>query len=113
MVAYGVAILCVLSLTVGQILLKIGATAMAESDSFFAIKPAAIFFAVMCLYGVTAVAWFWVLQKAELGRIYPLTALAFILVPLGSYFVLGERFQPQYFVGVVMILAGIVIVLKA
>jgi len=93
--------------------LKIGATAMAESGSFFAIKPAAIFFAVMCLYGVTAVVWFWMLQKAELGRVYPLTALAFFLVPLGSYFVLGERFQPQYFVGVAMILAGIVIVLKA
>ena len=113
MVTYGVAILCVLGLAVGQILFKISATALAESGSFFAIKPAAIFFATMCLYVVTAAAWVWVLQKAELGRVYPLMALAFILVPLGSYFFFGERFQPLYFVGVAMIIAGIGIVLKA
>jgi len=113
MVTYGVAILCVLGVAVGQILFKISATALAESGSFFAIKPAAIFFAAMCLYGITSVAWVWVLQKAEIGRVYPLMALAFILVPLGSYLVLGERFQPQYLVGVAMIIAGVVIVLKA
>lgn len=40
-------------------------------------------------------------------------ALAFILVPLGSHFILGERFQPQYFVGVVLIMVGIVFAVKA
>lgn len=113
MITYAVAILCVIGLAVGQILFKMSATALAESGSFFAIKPATILFAAMCLYGITSVAWVWVLQKVELGRVYPLMALAFVLVPLGSHLIFGERFQPQYFVGVAMIMAGIIIAIKA
>lgn len=113
MITYVVAILCVIGLAVGQILFKISATAITESGSFLAIKPATTLFGAMCLYGITSVAWVWVLQKTELGRVYPLMALAFVLVPLGSHFVFGERFQPQYFVGVVMIMAGIIIAVRA
>lgn len=113
MIIYAAAILCVIGLAIGQILFKISATALSESGTFFAIKPAAILFAAMCLYGVTSVAWVWVLQKVELGRVYPLMALAFILVPLGSHLVFGERFQPQYFIGVAMIMIGIVVAVKA
>ncbi len=65
------------------------------------------------MYGVTTIAWVWVLQKIELGRAYPLMAIAFVLVPIGSYFVFGERFQTQYFVGVLMIIFGILVTLKA
>lgn len=113
MIIYAAAILCVVGLAIGQILFKISATALSESGTFFAIKPAAILFAAMCLYGVTSVAWVWVLQKVELGRVYPLMALAFILVPLGSHFVFGERFQSQYFIGVAMIVIGIVVAVKS
>ncbi len=113
MIIYVAAILCVVGLAIGQILFKISATALSESGTFFAIKPAAILFAAMCLYGITSVAWVWVLQKVELGRVYPLMALAFILVPLGSHLVFGERFQPQYFIGVAMIMIGIVVAVKA
>lgn len=113
MIVYAAAIFCVIGLAIGQILFKISATAFSESRTFFAIKPVAILFAAMCLYGITSVVWVWVLQKIELGRVYPLMALAFVLVPLGSYLAFGERFQPQYFVGVAMIMAGIVVVIKA
>ena len=113
MIIYAAAILCVVGLAVGQILFKVSATALSESGTFFAIKPVATLFAVMCLYGVTSVAWVWVLQKVELGRVYPLMALAFVLVPIGSHLVFGERFQPQYFVGVAMIMVGIFIAVKA
>ena len=113
MIIYAAAILCVVGLAVGQILFKVSATALSESGTFFAIKPAAILFATMCLYGVTSVVWVWILQKVELGRVYPLMALAFVLVPIGSHFVFGERFQPQYFVGVAIIMVGIFITVKA
>lgn len=113
MIVYVATILCVAGLTVGQILFKVSATALSEAGTFFALKPAAILFAAMCLYGVTSIAWVWVLQKVELGRVYPLMALAFVLVPLGSHLVFGERFQPQYFIGVAMIMIGIVVAVKA
>lgn len=113
MITYAVAFLCVLGLAVGQILFKISATALSEGSSLLAIKPASAFLAAMCLYGITSVVWVWVLQKVELGRVYPLMALAFVLVPLGSHLVFGEKFSAQYFVGVFLITVGIVVAVKA
>ncbi|MBV5345050.1 MAG: 4-amino-4-deoxy-L-arabinose-phospho-UDP flippase [Rhodoferax sp.] len=113
MIPYFAAVLCVVALTIGQILFKISATALTESGTLFAVKPAATLMAAFVLYGVTSAGWVWVLQQVELGRIYPLMALAFVLVPLGSHLVLGERFQTQYFVGVAMIVVGIIIATRS
>lgn len=113
MTTYVIAILCVIGLAVGQILFKISAMNLAISGSIFSPRAAGALFAALCLYGITSVAWVWILQKIELGRVYPLMALAFVLVPFGSYFVFGERFQFQYFIGVALIIAGIVIVVRA
>jgi len=86
---------------------------LSETGSFFAPKTAVTLFSAMALYAITSIAWVWVLQKVELGRVYPLMALAFVLVPLGSHFIFGERFQPQYFAGVALIMIGIVIAVKS
>ena len=108
-----VALLCVLGLAVGQILFKVSATSLAQTGSFFAVKTAATLFSAMLLYGMTSVAWVWVLQKVELGRVYPLMALAFVLVPLGSHLIFGEQFSPQYFIGVILIMVGIAVAVRA
>jgi len=108
-----VAVLCVIGMAVGQVLFKISATSLAKTGSFFAIETAATLLAAMVLYGITTIAWVWVLQKVELGRVYPLMALAFVLVPLGSHLIFGERFQPQYFVGVALIMIGIVVAVRS
>ena len=113
MTTYAVAILCVVGLAVGQILFKVSAAALAETGSFLAVKPALALAGALSLYAVTSVAWVWVLQKVELGRVYPLMALAFVLVPLGSHLVFGERFSAQYFVGIALIGVGIVLAVRA
>jgi len=113
MTTYAVAILCVVGLAVGQILFKVSAQALAQTGSLLAVKPALALAAALCLYAATSVAWVWVLQKAELGRVYPLMALAFVLVPLGSHLVFGERFSTQYFAGVALIGIGIVLAVRA
>ena len=108
-----IAVLCVLGIAIGQILFKLSANSLHQTSSFFAPKTAAILFAALALYGITTIAWVWVLQKLELGRVYPLMAMAFVLVPLGSHFIFGERFQLQYFVGVALIMTGIVVTVRA
>ena len=108
-----IAVLCVVGIAIGQILFKLSANSLHQTNSFFAPKTAAILLAALALYGITTIAWVWVLQKLELGRVYPLMAMAFVLVPLGSHFIFGERFQPQYFVGVALIMTGIVVAVKA
>lgn len=106
---YFIALLCVSGLAAGQILFKLSATAVNKAGTIMDQSAFMYFFSALALYGVTTIGWVWVLQKAELGKIYPLMALAFVVVPLASHFLLGERFQPQYFLGIALIMAGIVV----
>jgi drug/metabolite transporter (DMT)-like permease len=110
---YLVAIACVAGIAIGQILFKLCAASLLRSGSLMHVNTASILFSALALYGVTTIAWVWVLQKIELGRAYPLMALAFVFVPLGSFVFLGERFHSQYFLGVALILVGIVITVRA
>jgi multidrug transporter EmrE-like cation transporter len=106
---YFVAVLCVIGIAGGQILFKLCATSLHRTGSFFAVQTATTLFFALALYGITTIAWIWVLQKLELGRVYPLMALAFVLVPIASHFIFGEQFKVQYFFGVALIMAGIVV----
>ncbi|WP_122666819.1 EamA family transporter [Pseudomonas viridiflava] len=110
---YLIALFCVLGLAAGQILFKLSATSLHRAGTFFDVSTMAYFFIALMLYGLTTVGWVWVLQKVELGKIYPLMAIAFVIVPLASHLLLGEKFQPQYFIGVALIIAGIVIAVRS
>jgi drug/metabolite transporter (DMT)-like permease len=108
-VTYFIALICVVGIASGQILFKLSAASLKKTGSFFDPSTMALLILAFALYGIMTIAWIWVLQKAELGRIYPLMALAFVIVPIGSHFIFGERFQPQYFAGVALIMVGIVV----
>lgn len=106
---YVAATLCVIGMAAGQLLFKVSASALARAGTFFAWRPLVILCAAMVLYGIISIAWVWILQRIELGRVYPFMALSFVLVPLGSHFLFGERFNVQYFVGISFIMMGIVV----
>ncbi|WLH27207.1 EamA family transporter [Pseudomonas sp. FP215] len=88
-------------------------SSLSKSGSWFDMQTLTVLFSAFALYGLTTILWVYVLQRADLGKIYPLMALAFVIVPIGSHFVFGERFQPQYMVGVALIIVGIVVTVKA
>ena len=113
MITYVLAVLCVVSIACGQILFKLTANALAETGSIFAGKTFTILFCALALYGLTTLGWIWVLQKGSLSRIYPIMALSFVFVPILSHFLLGEKFNTQYFVGVGLLLCGIVLTIKS
>lgn len=110
---YLLAILCVVGIAAGQILFKMSSSSLSKSGSWFDTHTLTILFSAFALYGMTTILWVYVLQRAELGKIYPLMALAFMLVPIGSHFVFGERFQTQYFFGVGLIISGIIVAIRA
>lgn len=110
---YLLAIICVIGIACGQILFKMSSTSLHKSGSWFDPQTLIILFSAFALYGITTILWVYVLQKADLGKIYPLMALAFVIVPIGSHFVFGERFQAQYFLGVALIVAGIIVAVKS
>lgn len=112
MLPYLIALVCVLGLVAGQILFKLGALALAKTGSLTSVPVLSVLAPAFVLYCGTSLAWVWVLQKIELGRIYPVFALGFALVPVASYFIFGERFSPYYPLGVGLVLLGLLIILR-
>lgn len=110
---YVIALICVIGIACGQILFKMSALSLKKTGSFFDPSTLALLFSSFALYGIMTIAWIWVLQKADLGKIYPLMALAFVIVPVGSHLVFGERFQTPYFIGVILIMSGIIVAVKS
>ncbi|MGN6478598.1 EamA family transporter [Luteibacter sp.] len=110
---YIIALICVVGIACGQILFKLSAASLQKTGSWFDPSTAILLLSSFALYGVMTIAWIWVLQKADLGKVYPLMALAFVIVPIGSHLMFGERFQPQYFVGVALIMAGIIVAVRS
>lgn len=53
------------------------------------------------------------LQNIELRRGYPVMAIAFVLVPLGSHIVFGQYYHTLYFIGAAFIAPGIIVGGKA
>ena len=113
MLTYFWALMCVFGMAAGQILVKLAANSLAETGSFLVPRTATLLFTALALYGLITIAWIWVLQKADLGKVYPMMALAFVLVPLASHWLFGERFTSQYFIGIVLIMTGIVVAVRS
>lgn len=104
-----IALLCVCGIATGQVLFKTAANAFAANGGRLLSAGGALLLCALALYGATTVAWIWVLQRAELGKIYPLMALAFVLVPIASHFLFGEAFTWRYYIGCGLLVAGVVL----
>lgn len=110
---YLIVVLCVIGIAAGQLLFKACAMAYVASGDRISSAVVSYMFAAMALYGVTSLVWVLLLRHVELGRIYPFMALAFILVPLASHLVFGERFSPAYFAGVALIMSGLLLITRS
>ena len=53
--------------------------------------------------------WLYALRSAPLNIAYNLTGVIQVIVPLGSWFFLGEQIRPMRWLGIVLICAGVVI----
>jgi hypothetical protein psyrptA_01875 len=107
------ALLCAIGIATGQVLSKLAASALDDTGSWFSPHTVGRMVATLSLMGVMTIFWIWVLQTAELGRVYPIMALAFVIVPAATHVLLGERFTPRYFTGIVLIMTGIVVTVGA
>ncbi|MDN2486130.1 EamA family transporter [Kosakonia sacchari] len=107
MSTYFIAFICVCGLALGQVLFKLSANLFNSAGTVFAFKPLCTLFSATLLYGVMTLAWIWVLQRIELGKVYPIMALAFVIVPVMSYFFFGEKFAFTYYLGVFFIVVGV------
>jgi drug/metabolite transporter (DMT)-like permease len=109
------ATVCVVMIAGGQLLFKLSTNAMKAPGLEGLLNPRALVLLGFALfvYAAATLAWVWILRQAPLNKIYPFMALAFVLVPLGSRVFLGEPLAPQYWAGVALLVAGLVLITRA
>jgi multidrug transporter EmrE-like cation transporter len=56
---------------------------------------------------LAAVCWMLAIERLEVGYAFPFMALSFVLVPLGSMVLFGERMPPMQLLGLGLIVAGV------
>jgi drug/metabolite transporter (DMT)-like permease len=101
--------LVVALMVAGQMLFKASALAMNGEGTILSWKVAARLVPALAMHALATLAWVWLLQFIDLGRAYPFTAMAYVLVPLVSMWVFGEVQGWRYYVGVILICTGVIV----
>jgi drug/metabolite transporter (DMT)-like permease len=100
-------LLCVLGISIGQLLFKKAAAALPETLSLMGLLLNGWLMAALALYGITTLAWVWILKHAPLHVAYPFMGLAFLIVPTLAWAFLGEPLHWRTLVGGALIVAGV------
>jgi drug/metabolite transporter (DMT)-like permease len=107
------AFLVAVLLAVGQLLFKIAADRQPHSGAVELVRSLLldpVFYLALGIYGFATLAWLYVLSTVKLSLAYPFLALAFLLTPIGAWLFLGEPIGARYSVGLVLLLAGLVVI---
>ncbi|MGB6099389.1 MAG: EamA family transporter [Comamonas sp.] len=100
-------LLCVFSISIGQLLFKKAAQALPDTLTITAVLHNGWLFASLMLYGVTTLGWIWILRHAPLHLAYPFMGLAFLIVPTLAWMFLGEPLHWRTLAGGALIMAGV------
>jgi undecaprenyl phosphate-alpha-L-ara4N flippase subunit ArnE len=96
----------------GQVLFKLTSASTGGLDAKgltgLALNP--LFLAALALYGFGTVVWIFVLKQVPLTIAYSFMGLTFCFVPLMAQLFLGEALTLRYFLGVALIIGGMVAV---
>lgn len=99
-------------MAIGQVLFKLGAGRLSgERLPDFLVQTATspLIIGACVLYALTILLWVWILRQVPLSRVYPFTALAYILTPLFGWLFFQEKITLQFFLGSVLLLGGILL----
>ena len=100
-------LLCVLGISIGQLLFKKAAAALPAVVSLPALLQNGWLIAALALYGITTLGWVWILRHAPLHMAYPFMGLAFLIVPTLALTFLGEPLHWRTLAGGALIMAGV------
>ena len=107
---FAMILICVVVLSIGQLLFKYSARTLPDTDSAAVLLTLASnpwFLLALLLYGGATLLWVWILREVPLTLAYPFIALSFVIVPLVSGTILGEQVDIAYWIGICLIVAGI------
>ena len=69
-----------------------------------------VLYGALTLYGFATLLWIWILSRVPLSQAYPWIAVGTAIVPLLGWYLFDERVAPVFWVGVALIIAGILLV---
>lgn len=98
---------CIISLSVGQVLFKKVAVNYNRLGTFYNIEVIGILVVAGLLYVISTGLWLWVLRFVDISKAYPYFALGFVLVPLLGAWMFGEVLNIRYILGVLLIVVGV------
>lgn len=98
---------CVLGIAAGQLLFKRAAETWPSPFSVFALARNPWLLTALTVYAVATLGWIYVLRSAPLSVAYPLFALAFLIVPLLSWWLFGDVMRWNQWLGGAIIIVGV------
>lgn len=100
----------VLLMTIAQLLFKAAAIHASENISFVDAWILNIWLSVGIVATVVAtLLWFFSLKSLPLSVAYPWTALIYVFTPVASMYIYGDILSLQFFIGMIMVVLGVVI----
>lgn len=99
-------------LAVGQLLFKkagLSVHGLSLTKGLLNLAQLPAFYAAIALYALSSLLWVWLLSRVTLVQAYPWVAAGVIIVPLLSAAVYGERVNATYWLGTLLIVAGILV----
>ena len=115
----GLILVSVTLAAVAQVTLKAGMNHVTDAnggqlalngDSLKQIASQVWVWAGLIIFAFSAVLWLFALSRANLSFAYPFAALGYVIIVIASILFLNEHVQPVTWVGVVLIVAGILVV---
>ena len=100
-------LLCVLCISLGQVLFKKAASSLPSVLTWQAFAFNGWLVSSLALYGLTTLGWVWILRNVPLHLAYPFMGLAFLIVPTLAWIFLGEPLHWRTLAGGALILAGV------
>lgn len=114
-----VMVLLSISLTAAaQILLKLGVAASASpaaaplSERVLRTTGSPYVLGGLAVYGLSTAFWLVALSELKLSVAYPMVSLSYVLVVLGSVWILGEQITASQIIGLCLIIAGVVFLVR-
>ncbi len=112
-------LLAVLLGATGQIIMKMGMKIYGEVTATSVwgqlvpiLRVPQVFLGFVC-YGLSAVLWIAVVSNVDLSLAYPMVSLAYVLVFLASWLFLGEHISAMRLAGLVIIVAGVLVISRS
>src|SRR5271165_2850295 len=100
------------ALAVGQVMFKqvgLGIRGRPLVGGVLYLLGSRTFYIVVLIYVLSTFLWIWILSRVPLSQAYPWVAIGMAIVPLLGWYVFGERVEPLFWLGVSLILAGVIV----